>query len=152
MRRKDKEITNNEEIESIIQKATVLRLALSNDNIPYIVPMSFGYENNVFYLHSAIKGKKIDLLKSNPNVAFELDTDTEIVTSEKACDWGMRFKSIVGHGKANFVEGEKEKDKALSIIVAQYTDKKFTFSKESLKVTSVFKIDITEMSGKKSGF
>ena len=71
MRRKDKEIKDKEVIESIIKRATVCRIALSENNVPYIVPLSFGYKDNCLYFHSAPEGRKIDIIKQNNNVCFE---------------------------------------------------------------------------------
>ena len=67
VRRKDKEIKDKEVIESIIKRATVCRIALSENNVPYIVPLSFGYKDNCLYFHSAPEGRKIDIIKQRVN-------------------------------------------------------------------------------------
>ena len=90
MRRKDKKITDRAEIESIILKSSVCRLALADQLQPYIVPLCFGYRDNTLYFHSALSGKKIEIIKKNNRVCFEFDIDCEAITSDKACDWGMK--------------------------------------------------------------
>lgn len=100
MRRKDKAIPDESGINAIIEKTRVLRLGMVNGNKPYVVPLCFGYHEQVLYFHGALKGQKIDVLRENPNVCFEFDTVAEAVASEKACDWSMMYQSVVGFGKA----------------------------------------------------
>jgi len=117
MLRKDKEITDIMSIEEIINKAKVCRLALSLDDTPYVVPVCFGYSAETIYFHSAKEGKKVDIIKKNKRVCFEFDIDHELVESEKACNWGMNFRSVIGFGKASFIENIEEKQEALGIIM-----------------------------------
>ena len=152
MRRKEKEITDTKSIEEIINKAKVCHLALSLDDAPYVVPVCFGYSTKTIFFHSAKEGKKIDILKKNNKVCFEFDIDHELVESEKACNWSMKFKSVIGFGKASFIENIQEKQEALSTIMQNYTRKTFLFSERSLSSTLVVRIDIEQMEGKKSGY
>ena len=152
MRRKEKEITDIKSIEKIISKAKVCRLALTHDNTPYIVPVCFGYNSKAIYFHSAKEGKKIDIITKNNKVCFEFDIDSEIIESENPCKWGMKYRSVIGLGKAIIIEDIKEKQKALSVIMQNYTDKTFAFPEGNLNSTFVVKIDIEQMSGKQSGY
>ena len=88
MRRKEKEIIEKSEIEAVIHKSMVCRLGLSDDDMPYIVPLCFGYQDNTIYVHSSLEGKKLDILRKNHNVCFEFDINTEIVEKGNACDIG----------------------------------------------------------------
>jgi len=90
----------------IILKSTVCKLAMCDRHQPYIVPLCFGFKDNILYFHSAPKGKKIDILKNNPNVCFEFDIFTQVIKSAKACKWGMKYRSVIGYGKASFVTDE----------------------------------------------
>jgi len=152
MRRKEKEITEKSEIEAVIYKSMVCRLALSDDNIPYIVPLCFGYQNNTIYVHGSLEGRKIDILQKNQNVCFEFDVDTKIVENESACKWGMKYKSVIGFGKALFIKEKDDKQKALDIIMRQYSDRPAQFSEKAINGTTVIKIEIKSMTGKQSGF
>ena len=105
MRRKDREITDRNEIELIIEKSTVCRLAMADDSGPYIVPLCFGFRNNTLYFHSAAEGKKLGFLRKNPRVCFELDCDTEVRTGGKACDFSMRYRSVIG-SECRFCRGD----------------------------------------------
>ena len=150
MRRKEKEITEASAIEAIIKKSLVCRLALSEGNFPYIVPLSFGYRDKVLYFHGLLKGKKIDIIRKNQNICFEFDINTEIVKAEDACHWSMKYQSVIGFGKAVLLEDSDEKRKALNIIMSQYSDRTFQFNDATLKETVVIKVEIESMTGKQS--
>ena len=152
MRRKEKEITGKSEIEAIIHKSMVCRIALSDDNIPYIVPLCFGYQNNTIYVHGSLKGRKTDILQKNQKVCFEFDIDSEVVKGENDCEWGMKYKSVIGFGKALLLEKPDDKKKALNIIMNQYSDSPPQFSEKAINGTTVIKIEIESMTGKQSGF
>ena len=137
-------------MESIIRESTVCRLALVDNNQPYIVPLCFGYKDNALYFHSAGEGKKIDILKKNNNVCFEFDVRSEIKTGKTACEWGMKYRSVIGFGNASFLEDPESKQAALDIIMQQYSDGSFSYPDKILKNTLVIKVEITDMTGKQS--
>jgi uncharacterized protein len=150
MRRSEKEITDKLAIEKIINASLVCRLALSDGNQPYIVPLCFGYQDRTLYFHSALEGKKIDILKKNNRTCFEFDVNSEIIKAEKACKWGMKYQSVIGFGKAVLVENIAEKKKALNIIMNHYSDRDFQFTDKAIKKIAVIKIEIEGMTGKHS--
>ena len=154
MRRSEKEVTDRAEIETILLNAEICRIGLCVDNKPYIVPMNFGYHDNCLYLHSAKVGKKIEMLKTNPNVCFEVEGKSEQVDGgEVACKWSMKFVSIIGNGRAMFVEDREEKKKALNVLMAQFSKREgFTYLDKQLDSVLVIVIGIMEMSCKKSGY
>jgi len=150
MRRSEKEITDESAMEAIIHASLVCRLALSDGNQPYIVPLCFGYQDRTLYFHSALEGKKIDILKKNNRTCFEFDVNSEIIKAEKACKWGMKYQSVIGFGKAVLVENIAEKKKALNIIMNHYSDRDFQFTDKTIKKIAVIKIEIEGMTGKHS--
>jgi nitroimidazol reductase NimA-like FMN-containing flavoprotein (pyridoxamine 5'-phosphate oxidase superfamily) len=150
LRRKEKEIADFKEIESIIQRSQVCRLALVDAGLPYIVPLCFGYKNKMLYFHSAKEGQKIDILRRNCQVCFEFDIDARVRSGKTACAWGMGYKSVIGFGTASLVEGPEEKQKALDIIMRQYSVGEFEYSAKNLAEMLVVKVDISKMTGKKS--
>jgi nitroimidazol reductase NimA-like FMN-containing flavoprotein (pyridoxamine 5'-phosphate oxidase superfamily) len=150
LRRKEKEITDIKEIESIIQKSQVCRLALADEGLPYIVPLCFGYKNKMLYFHSAKEGQKIDILRRNLQVCFEFDIDARIRSGKTACAWGMAYKSVIGYGTASLVEDPEEKQKDLDIIMRQYSEGELEYSAKALAEMLVIKVDISRMTGKKS--
>ncbi len=81
MRRKDKEITDQSVIQEILLNNTICRLSLSDGEMPYVIPMNYGYKDGCFYFHSAHEGRKLNLLKKNNKVCIEVTDSIEIVTS-----------------------------------------------------------------------
>ena len=152
MRRKDKEITDKVEIENIIKKADICQVALSDNNVPYVFPVCFGYENNLLFFHSAPEGKKIEIIKKNPSVCFQIHTDTELLAAEKGCNWSIRFRSVTGFGKAEFIDGIEAKIRAIQIILKHYSKESYEISPKSLEKTALIQIKIESMTGKKSDY
>lgn len=151
LRRKDREINEKSEIVAILKEAMVCRIGLSDGNRPYIIPMNFGYKDNTIYLHSAREGKKIEILKKNNNVCFEVDVRTELKKAEIPCKWGMKYSSVIGFGTALFIEQQNEKAVALNIIMEKYSNQSsYKYSDAILNQVAVIKINITEMTGKKA--
>jgi nitroimidazol reductase NimA-like FMN-containing flavoprotein (pyridoxamine 5'-phosphate oxidase superfamily) len=158
MRREDKEIIDKEIIETIMQEADYCVIALTDDETPYNVPMNFGYRNNSLYLHSYHEGRKIDILKKNNKVSFVVTDKTEIKPSETPCNWGMKYMSVMGFGKASLIDDTTEKIEALDIIMAKYSgdtkhiNKKFDYSEDMIKRIVVINVNVNEMTCKISGF
>jgi nitroimidazol reductase NimA-like FMN-containing flavoprotein (pyridoxamine 5'-phosphate oxidase superfamily) len=151
MRRKEKEMTNQSEIEAVIGKATVCRLAMADENGPYIVPLCFGFSNNALYFHSAKEGKKLDILNKNNQVCFEFDVGQEITSRGKdACDWGMKYQSVIGYGKAVILQDSAAKRQALDIIMGHYAEGCFAYHDSIIDKTTIIKIEIERMTGKQS--
>ncbi len=154
MRRKDRELKDREDLTSILKEAHVCRIAISSDTAPYIVPLNYGYiwdDKLELYFHSAEEGRKIDLLKANNLVGFEIDTSHELLKSDKACNWSMKYRSIIGIGKIVFLTDETEKKQAMTKIMQQhgYADSP-SFMNSSLSKILVYKLLVNELSGKQS--
>ncbi len=155
MRRSDKEITDKAQIAEILQKAEVIRIAMVDDGEPYIVAMNFAYSgtDNCIYLHSAAKGRKIDILEKNSKVAFQTEIDAALVLREVACDSTVRYRSVCGVGRVNFVRDAEEKKKLLDAIMLKYSGRSgFTYSERALDGTLGMRLNIDSLTGKKSGY
>jgi nitroimidazol reductase NimA-like FMN-containing flavoprotein (pyridoxamine 5'-phosphate oxidase superfamily) len=151
MRKKDREITDQQEIEAILARAQVCRIGMSDGAMPYIVPVNYGYAYNCLYIHSSKKGKKIDILRKNNNVCFEVEVETDLIKADKPCDFSVKFRSVIGFGKAVFVEDYKEKLAALNIIMEHYTGKSdYQFEDKPVELAQIIKVEITSMIGKRS--
>ncbi len=154
VRRDDKEIKDPEGIREILRKGLVCHLAMVDDGKPYMVSMNYGFRENAIYLHAALEGRKIDILRKNPDVCFQVYTGNRLTTGPEACgDWTMKYRSVTGFGRATLIEDYKEKIPAMQILMDQYTTKgPFEFSPERVAKTMVIRIDIEEMTGKISGY
>lgn len=149
MRRKDRQIVEQEKIEEIIAQARVCRLALHDLPAPYIVPMSFGYQDRTLYFHAAKDGHKIDLIRQNPQAGFDISIDLgDINGGDESCEWSVSFKSVTGYGKVVFVDDTTEKRAALDQIMAQYAEGTFSYPDAMVARTLIFKLKIESMCGK----
>ena len=152
MRKKNKEITDAKLIDTVIQRCQVCRLGLSDNGIPYVVPVCFGYRDRTVFIHCATEGRKIDIIKRNDYVCIEFDGDHELVQGDQACAWGMRYRSVIAWGKASLIENPREKRQALDVIMEHYTADSFAYSVEKLAITTIISVKIETMTGKQSGY
>ena len=153
MRRKDREIIDDNRIAEVISKCHCCRLAFCDNDAPYIVPLNFGYEQNgkqfVFYFHSAAEGRKIELIKKGKPVGFELDTNYMLNEAEMPCGYSARFESVIGTGNVLLITDNKDKEYALSQIMFHNTGKKeWEFPEKMLNTVAVFKLVVKELSCK----
>ena len=153
MRRIDREIKDMDKIIEILDNAKVIRISMFDDIYPYIVPLCFGYEiiNDEIniYFHSANEGLKLDLLKKNNHIAFEVDkfVKTEIM------HYGItaRYRSVIGFGNASFIDNDIDKKHALDLIVKHYGYKDYNLDNcKTFNFTQVIKITVKEIHGKKN--
>jgi len=151
MRRSEKEITERSAIDEIINRCLVCRLALSDGGIPYVIPMNFGYEGNTLYFHTAREGRKLDILRKNNQVCFELDTDVEIIAAEDAAGWGARYCCVIGFGAASLVDDPVEKRKAYDSIMRHYAGRTFSYPDLCIDCSIIIRGDIDSVTGKRSG-
>lgn len=155
MRRKDREITETGEILAIIDQCKVCRLGLSGKGQAYIVPLNFGYAfaDNALTLvfHSAPEGRKIDILRENNRACFEMDCDHELLEADTACGHGFAFSSVIGFGTIEFLESAEEKINALNILMKHQTGKdiQHSYSEAQLNAVCVYKMRVTEFTGKR---
>lgn len=150
MRRTEKEIRSRMEIDSIIRRSQVCRLGLSDQGSPYVVPLCFGYDGRALYFHCAREGRKLEILRRNDKVCFEFDIVEGMVEANPSCDWGIRYQSVIGFGRATEVVNAADKEHALALIMAQYSKRAFSFPPEAVNRTSIVKIEIENLTGKQS--
>jgi len=150
MRLSDQEITSQAAIEAIIEEAKFCRLGLVDGDQPYVVPLLFGYQDKTLYFHCALEGRKIDIIKKNPKVCFEVDVSTKLIGAEEACSWDLKYKSVIGFGKAYLVEDLDEKKKGFRILMAHYSSKTYHIPDKDIEESGIIRMDIEEMTGKHS--
>jgi nitroimidazol reductase NimA-like FMN-containing flavoprotein (pyridoxamine 5'-phosphate oxidase superfamily) len=152
MRRNEKQITDRREIDRIIRKSSACRLGMSDGLQPYVIPLSFGYDGETIYFHCAHEGRKLNILRENPQVCVEFDIPGDITEAETACSWGFEYQSVIAFGTAYFVEKSDEKRKGLQLLMAQYSapGEVFSFSDNNVEKTTVIKVVIDEITGKQS--
>jgi nitroimidazol reductase NimA-like FMN-containing flavoprotein (pyridoxamine 5'-phosphate oxidase superfamily) len=153
MRRKEREIKDSKEIDEIIEKADVCRIALSDNNIPYIVTMNFGYKKGkkpALFFHCASEGKKIEITRRNNVACFQMDIEHKLVKTNMRCNCGMQYRSVVGMGRISFIAKKEDKIEALNILMKHYTGQDHhSFEEQYINRTTILRLDIDEISGKK---
>jgi nitroimidazol reductase NimA-like FMN-containing flavoprotein (pyridoxamine 5'-phosphate oxidase superfamily) len=152
MRRKDKEITDRAEMEDILSRDRVCVLGLVDAGKPYTVPLNYGYKDGCLYIHSALEGRKVDILRRNPDVSFCVYVDEELVQGDKACAWGTKYRSVMGTGRAELLESPEEKLDGLKVIVQHFGGPADSLDLERVAKVLIIKVRIGEMTGKRSGY
>ena len=152
MTKRERQVTDPEQIQKILEGGKVLHLGLCVDNEPYVVPMNYGYRMEdgklVLYLHSAVRGKKLDMIAANPKVFFSLECDLRPFEGQIPCQYGLSYSSVMGKGVARIVEDVEEKKKAMSVLMKTQTGKDFSFEDRLVSIVSVIRIDVEEYTAK----
>ena len=152
MTKRERQVTDPEQILHILDTAKVVHLGLSVNDEPYVVPMNYGYTMEdgklTLYLHSAVRGKKLDIIRANSKVFFEIDCDRMPFEGRVPCQYGMVYSSIMGRGTATLVEDVEAKKQAMTILMKTQTGKDFSFNDRLVSIVTVIRIDVSEYTAK----
>ena len=152
MTKRERQVTDPEQILHILDTAKVVHLGLSVNDEPYVVPMNYGYTMEegklTLYLHSAVRGKKLDIIRANSKVFFEIDCDRMPFEGRVPCQYGMVYSSIMGRGTATLVEDVEAKKQAMTILMKTQTGKDFSFNDRLVSIVTVIRIDVAEYTAK----
>jgi nitroimidazol reductase NimA-like FMN-containing flavoprotein (pyridoxamine 5'-phosphate oxidase superfamily) len=153
MRKANREITDKKDLIEVIKKCRVCRLAFHDEPYPYIVPLSFGFsfdeDRLVLYFHCAKEGKKLELLKQNNHVSFEMDHLVNLIIEEPSCKSTMEYESVFGVGLLQLADSN-EKEAALMFVMQHYSEKTaFSFDKSIVERTTVLILHVTHITGKR---
>ena len=154
MRRRERAVSDCNHVLEIIQSCDCCRVAFSEPDGPYIVPMNFGIESSqegqmVLYFHGASAGKKGELMQKNPCVGFEMDTGHGLVPGAQACSCSFLYQSVIGKGKIEAISNSEEKKHGLTVLMKHYMpEKEWDFPSAMVEKTAVFRLDVTEWSCK----
>ena len=155
MRKKEREVTDRQEIIEIMKGCDVCRLGLNDeDGYPYVVPLNFGLELQQdgklrLYFHGATEGHKLDLIRRDDRAFFEMDRKHQLQYIEEQGYCTMNYESVMGKGRVKIL-GEDEKLHALETLMGAYhPGREAPFSKAALPRTTIFALDVEEISGKR---
>ena len=151
MRRDDRLITEPAVLDQLLTQGHLMHLALSDNNVPFLVPLFYAYDGTALYFHSAKAGTKIEILQRNPLVCFEISDYQGVISSDMACNFEARHRTVIGLGRASFIQSVEEKVRILDLIVARFSQQKFSYPQANLTATTVVRIDIESMKGKQHG-
>lgn len=155
MRRKDREIKDFHDIVSVVDRCEIVRLAMVDHGRPYIVALNFGYLAGdgtlTLYMHSAAEGRKMDILKENPAVCFEMDCSFQITRDEIPCHWSAEHESVIGSGTIVFITEPTEKKAAMDAIMNHYGFEGVPeYNESTFRHTCLYKLVVDELSGKRN--
>ncbi len=151
--KREREVTDIDEIKGILDRAKIVHVGMIDGNVPYVVPMNYGYVLDgtalTLYLHGALTGRKLDVIRSNHNVFIEIDTDITPFEGKFACQYGITYSSVMGEGVAEIVEDVEEKKRGLYYLMKTQTGKDFDISEKMTNIVAVIKITVPEITAKR---
>ena len=142
---------STDEMEELLASALAGRLGMCKNNQPYVVPVCFLYHDGRIFFHSARQGRKIDFMRANPSVCFQVD-EHSLASSSKPCKFSMNYHSVVAVGGVRFLTDSNEKLRILKLLVRKYDTGNLAelLSERKTNRVEVGEITITEISGKKN--
>ncbi len=151
MRRRDKEITSRAQIDRVIHAALSCRVAMvAPDGTPRIVPLSFGYDGENLYFHSAAEGEKLDILRANPEVAVQFEDGVTLRRGGDTCAFSMNYESVVARGRAVFLTDTAQRRAALECLARKYAGEGATFPDSATENLAILRVKIDSVTGKRS--
>lgn len=153
LRRKDRAMKTSREMELLLERMPVGRLAVTTEEGPYIVAVNYLFVDGSIYFHSGMAGRKMEALRADPRVCFTVDEIGPRVLWEQGCGISQIYKSVICFGKAEFVEEQVEKRRILEKMVQKYVPSGYAFSpmkNQNIEKTAVVRIVIGSMSGKEN--
>jgi nitroimidazol reductase NimA-like FMN-containing flavoprotein (pyridoxamine 5'-phosphate oxidase superfamily) len=151
MRRKDKAILDPNTIEEILINSNICRIALFDTEFPYIVPLNYGYKDNALYFHSATSGKKLDLIRNNSKVGFEIEQNHKLIKAKESCNWTTKYRSVMGTGTIEIITDFDAKIIGLDILMQHHGKEENSYKEKEVNKIVVLKLNIIKSYGKQSG-
>lgn len=152
MTRREFEITDQEEIRSILQESKFLHLGLVEDGMPYVVPMNYGYVMEhgklTLYLHSANQGHKLDVIRTDGRCCFTMECGVVPFRGKVACQYGVAYRCLMGRGTATIIQDVGEKIRAMSLLMQAQTGEAFTFDEKLVSIVTVIRVDVVQYTAK----
>ncbi len=152
---RNRPITSKQDILDVLRRCQWCHVAMVDaENKPYVIPMNFGFIDDTIYIHGAAEGKKIGILRNNPAVCinFSIDQELRYQSEQVACSWSMKYRSVLCYGTVEFVEDPVEKMKGMNVVMAQYTNREFTYNHPSIREVSVLRIKVARFEGRAYGY
>ena len=148
-------ISEKKEFVEVIQRCQWCHLAMVDlDGKPYVIPMNFGFKDDVIYLHGAQHGKKTDILRQHSGVCINFSTDhlLRYQNEEVACSWSMKYRSVLCYGNSELITDTDEKIASFNIVMAQYAKGEFKFNPPAIREVNVWKVKVTKFEGRAYGY
>jgi len=146
-------IEKREEINEIIKSCKTCYLAMSDNNIPYVLPMNFALDGDSVILHSAQEGRKWETMKKNPKVCLNWTLGEELAWQDarSGCSYRVKSKTVLVEGEVETINDFDEKYQLLKILMAQYSNREFKFNAPAVKNVGILKVRIEKITAKEFG-
>ncbi len=146
-------ITDRKEIDAILKQCKTCFVAMSDDNIPYVLPMNFAMDGDSVILHSAQQGKMWETIRKNPKVCINwtLGEDLAWQDEQVGCSYRVKSKSVNIEGTAVIIDDDVEKVRLFKQFMTQYSDLPFKFSAPAIRNVGVLLVPISKISAKEFG-
>ncbi len=133
----------------VLKNANFCHVSMADDNSPYMVTVNFGYDDKYLYFHSGQNGRKTEMIAKNSSVCFELNYGAEVISKDMACNWGTKFRSVIGFGKAKLIIDDADKITALKAIMHKYSgSNNHEFNVHVMAHTNVYRISLDNVTAK----
>jgi len=143
-------------IKRVMESSQICHIAMVDENgMPYVLPFNFGIDDEYVWFHSGPEGKKINILKSNPNVCVNFSSDFQLGHRNEsvACSYFMNYRSILINGQIEFIEDFDLKIKGMNIIMKQYTKRDdFNYNNPAINNLKIFRLKLENISGRSLGY
>lgn len=152
MRKSNQEIKDKKLLVEILERATICRVALVDDGRPYLLPFNYGYSDGAIYIHCANEGRKLNIIRTNPEAWFEVEDTAGVIQADRACKWTTFYRSVMGSGRIQIINEPAIKKQGLEVIMKQHgAEGEMVFEDREVKNMLILKLEIGHMSGKQSG-
>lgn len=146
-------IEDRNEINDILKQCKTCYVAMSVNDVPYVLPMNFGMDGDRVILHSAQEGRMWETIKKNPNVCINWTLGEELAWQDQqvGCSYRVQSKSVIIEGTAEIIDDWEEKDRLFRLFMTQYSDLPFKFNAPAIRNVGVFVVPITRLTAKAFG-
>jgi len=142
-------IESREEMEKMLREEDIGYLGLSLDGKPYVVPLNYDYVDGKILFHCALKGKKLDYLKANPEVCFAVGRQPgQVRDHEGGNPCHVDSDSVICYGTARILEDLAERKTALNAFNRRFKYDAEDVSDERAVKCFAVEIKVTEMTGR----
>lgn len=140
-------------INAILKQCKTCYVAMSDDNVPYVLPMNFGIEGDNVILHSAQEGRMWETIRKNPKVCINWTLGEELAWQDQTvgCSYRVKSSSVIIEGTVQIIDDNEEKERLFRQFMTQYSDLPFKFNAPAIRNVGVMLVPITRLTAKVFG-
>jgi nitroimidazol reductase NimA-like FMN-containing flavoprotein (pyridoxamine 5'-phosphate oxidase superfamily) len=146
-------IEDRNEIDAVLKQCRTCYVAMSDNDIPYVLPLNFAMEGDTVILHSAQHGRMWETIRKNPKVCINWTLGEELAWQDQTvgCSYRVQSKSVIIEGTARIIDDDVEKERLFRQFMTQYSDLAFKFNAPAIRNVGVMVVPITRLTAKVFG-